>query len=101
METLAQNQTGHGHIPSLVHDEEDRRSSDTSPLFLLGVGIFRKMTDEHDFLQDAVSKSLTWMDRIWSVCEQFFYYKYISYQDKYEHKMKLFLRTNPYGHAQA
>ena len=23
---------------------------DTSPLFLLGVGIFRKMTDEHDFL---------------------------------------------------
>ena len=62
METLAQNQTGHGHIPSLVHDEEDRRSSDTSPLFLLGVGIFRKMTDEHDFLQDAVSKSLTWME---------------------------------------
>jgi hypothetical protein len=101
LEILAINQTEHGPIPSLVHDEEDRRSSDTSPLFLLGVGIFRKMTDEHDFLQDAVSKSLTWMDRIWSVCEQFFYYKYISYQDKYEHKMKLFLRTNPYGHAQA
>ncbi|MBU4076200.1 MAG: hypothetical protein KKI06_05790 [Euryarchaeota archaeon] len=62
METRAQNQTEHGHIPSLVHDEEDRRSSDISPLFLLGVGIFRKMTDEHDFLQDAVSKSLTWME---------------------------------------
>jgi len=31
-------------------------------LFFLGVGIFRKMTDEHDFLQDAVSKSLTWME---------------------------------------
>ena len=62
LETLPQNQTEHGHIPSLVQDEEDRRSSDTSPLFLLGVGIFRKMTDEHDFLQDAVSKSLTWME---------------------------------------
>jgi hypothetical protein len=28
---------------------------------LLGVGIFRKITGEHDFLQDAVSKGLTWM----------------------------------------
>ena len=50
LEILAINQTEHGPIPSLVHDEEDRRSSDTSSLFFLGVGIFRKMTDEHDFL---------------------------------------------------
>jgi hypothetical protein len=62
LETLAKNQTEHGHIPSLVHDKEERGSSDTTPLFLLGVGIFRKMTGEHDFLQDAVSKSLTWME---------------------------------------
>ena len=62
LETLAKNQTEHGHIPSLVHDKEDRGSSDTTPLFLLGAGIFRKITDEHDFLQDAVSKAMTWMD---------------------------------------
>ena len=43
LETLAKNQTEHGHIPSLVHDKEDRGSSDTTPLFLLGVGIFRKV----------------------------------------------------------
>ena len=61
LESLAKNQTDHGHIPSLVHDKEDRGSSDTTPLFLLGVGIFRKITGEHDFLQDAVSKGLTWM----------------------------------------
>jgi hypothetical protein len=61
LEKLAKNQTDHGHIPSLVHDKEDRGSSDTTPLFLLGVGIFRKITGEHDFLQDAVSKGLTWM----------------------------------------
>jgi hypothetical protein len=61
LETLAKNQTDHGHIPSLVHDKEDRGSSDTTPLFLLGVGIFRKITGEHDFLQNAVSKGLTWM----------------------------------------
>jgi hypothetical protein len=62
LETLAKNQTEHGHIPSLVHDKEDRGSSDTTPLFLLGVGIFRKITSEHDFLQDAVRKALTWME---------------------------------------
>ena len=61
LETLAKNQTERGHIPSLVHDKEDRGSSDTTPLFLMGVGIFRMMTHEPDFLQDAVGKALTWM----------------------------------------
>jgi hypothetical protein len=62
LETLAKNQTEHGHIPSLVNDKENRGSSDTTPLFLLGVGIFRKITGEHDFLLDAVRKALTWME---------------------------------------
>ena len=62
LETLAKNQTKHGHIPSLVHDREDRGSSDTTPLFLMAVGIFRKVTGEKDFLSEAVEKALTWMD---------------------------------------
>ena len=62
LETLAKNQTEHGHIPSLVHDKDDRGASDTTPLFLLGVGIFRKVTGESDFLHEAVEKSLTWME---------------------------------------
>jgi hypothetical protein len=62
LETLAKNQTERGHIPSLVHDKEDRGSSDTTPLFLLGVGIFRKVSGEKDFLNDAVQKSLNWME---------------------------------------
>ena len=62
LETLAKNQTNHGHITSLVHDKENRGSSDTTPLFLLGIGIFRKITGEHDFLKEAVSKALTWME---------------------------------------
>ena len=36
LETLAQNQTRHGHIPSLVHDKEDRGASDTTPLISYG-----------------------------------------------------------------
>lgn len=59
---LADNQTKHGHIPSLVHDTEDRGSSDTTPLFLMGVGIYRKITGERDFLNIAVEKALIWME---------------------------------------
>ncbi len=62
LETLAKNQTEHGHIASLVHNNEDRGASDTTPLFLLGVGIFRKVTGEPDFLQEAVEKALLWME---------------------------------------
>jgi len=62
LETLAKNQTERGHIPSLVHDKEDRGSSDTTPLFLLGVGVFRKVTGEHDFLENAITKALKWME---------------------------------------
>jgi hypothetical protein len=62
LETLAKNQTEHGHIPSLVHDKEDRGSSDTTPLFLLGVGIFRMVSGEKDFLNTSVEKALIWME---------------------------------------
>jgi hypothetical protein len=62
LETLAGNQTNHGHIPSLVHDKEDRGSSDTTPLFLFGVGIFRKISGMHNFLEDPVRKAMIWME---------------------------------------
>ncbi|MFA6400386.1 MAG: glycoside hydrolase 100 family protein [Salinivirgaceae bacterium] len=62
LETLAKNQTERGHIPSLVHNSDDRGSSDSTPLFLLGVGIFRKATHEPDFLNEAVDKALIWME---------------------------------------
>jgi hypothetical protein len=60
--TVAKNQSRLGHIPSLVHDSTDRGSSDCTPLFLMAVGIFRKVTGESDFLDEAVRKSMTWME---------------------------------------
>ncbi len=60
--TLAKNQTELGHIPSLVHDKEDRGASDTTPLFLLALGIFRRAMNEGDFLEEAAQKSLKWME---------------------------------------
>ena len=62
LETLAKNQSRHGHIPSLVHDRENRGASDTTPLFLMAVGIYRKATGEREFLRQAVEKALTWME---------------------------------------
>jgi hypothetical protein len=62
LETLAENQTERGHITSLVHDREDRGASDTTPLFLLAAGIFRKVSGESDFLKVAVEKALKWME---------------------------------------
>jgi hypothetical protein len=62
LETLSKNQSLRGHIPSMVHDPENRGASDTTPLFLLAVGIFRKFTGERDFLESAVQKALTWME---------------------------------------
>jgi len=61
LETLAKNQTEHGHIPSLVHDPGDLGASDTTPLFLLALGIYRKLTGKGNFLQKAAQKALTWM----------------------------------------
>lgn len=62
MEVLATNQSKNGHIPSMIHDGNNRGASDTTPLFLWAVGIFRKFSGENDFLEVAVQKALTWME---------------------------------------
>lgn len=60
--TLAKNQSEKGQIPSLVHDKNNLGSSDTTPLFLMAVGVFRKVLDNPLFLKDAVAKALLWME---------------------------------------
>ncbi len=62
LETLAQNQSRLGHMPSLVHDSTDRGSSDCTPLFLMAVALFRQVTGDHDFLEKAVNKAMLWME---------------------------------------
>jgi len=62
LQTAARNQSRLGHIPSLVHDPEDRGASDTTPLFLMAVGLFRKATGQSNFLESAVQKAMTWME---------------------------------------
>ncbi|MFC1586013.1 amylo-alpha-1,6-glucosidase [Fibrobacterota bacterium] len=62
LETLAANQSERGHIPSLVHDKEDRGASDTTPLFLVAACCYRQATGDGTFLESAVRKSLAWME---------------------------------------
>lgn len=61
LEVLAENQSPLGHIPGLANDPGDRGSSDTTPLFLIGLELFRKVRGVPEFLEDAASKALTWM----------------------------------------
>ncbi|UCE47174.1 MAG: hypothetical protein JSW47_16410 [Phycisphaerales bacterium] len=62
LEVAGQNQSELGHIPSLIHDPEDRGASDCTPLFLMSVALFRQATGEQDFLEPAVRKAETWME---------------------------------------
>ncbi len=61
LEALAKNQSKRGHIPSLAHDPDDRGASDTTPLFLLALSMFRSHTGRSDFLEDAAVRAETWM----------------------------------------
>jgi hypothetical protein len=61
LEALAANQTERGHIPSLADDPEDRGASDTTPLFLFGLGLYRRSTNQPKYLDRAAQKALRWM----------------------------------------
>ena len=61
LKMLARHQSSLGHIPSLVHDPENRGASDCTPLFLVGTGLYRKVTGDLDFLASSVNKAMTWM----------------------------------------
>jgi len=61
LEALARNQSSLGHIPGLANDPDDRGSSDTTPLFLIALQLFRKSRARPDFLGEAASRALEWM----------------------------------------
>jgi len=58
---LAENQTARGLMPSLAHDPADRGSSDATPLFLFGLALYRKSSNQPGFLDEAAQKALKWM----------------------------------------
>jgi hypothetical protein len=62
LEALARNQTARGHITSLAHDPKEVGASDTTPLFLMALALFRKTMGEPDFLEEAAQKAIKWME---------------------------------------
>lgn len=62
LETLAHNQGSLGLIPSLAHAPGDLGASDTTPLFLITVALFRRVTGEPRFLEEAAQRALLWME---------------------------------------
>ena len=61
LEALARHQSPRGHIPSLAHDPENLGASDTTPLFLFGLAVFRRALGEPEFLESAAQKAIAWM----------------------------------------
>ena len=58
---LATNQTPRGHIPSLAHNSIARGASDTTPLFLFGLALYRRSANQPEFLNEAAQNALKWM----------------------------------------
>lgn len=61
LSALATNQTARGLVPGLAHDPADRGSSDTTPLFLFGLALYRRSANQPEFLDEAAQKALKWM----------------------------------------
>jgi hypothetical protein len=61
LEALAHSQTPLGQISSLANDPSDMGASDTTPLFLVGLGLYRRQSGETAFLQDAADRAFQWM----------------------------------------
>jgi hypothetical protein len=62
LETLARHQGPLGQMPSLVHEPDNLGASDTTPLFLMSLGFYRRVTGEPAFLEEAARSALVWMD---------------------------------------
>ena len=55
-EVLARNQSAHGLVPGLIDDPEDLGATDTTPLFLLGLEVFRRVSGKRNYLEDVSGK---------------------------------------------
>ena len=58
---LARNQSPRGQVPGLADDPRDLGSSDTTPLFLIGLALYRAHTGEAAFLDEAAGRALKWL----------------------------------------
>jgi len=63
LESLADNQSPLGHIPSLADEPHDRGESDTTPLFLIGLAAHRRKTGSRARTLDSTArKALSWLE---------------------------------------
>jgi hypothetical protein len=58
---LADVQSPHGQIPGLADAPHDLGAGDATPLFLIGLALYRQASGEQDLLADAADKAWTWL----------------------------------------
>jgi len=61
LQTLADNQSPLGHIPSLVDVPGDRGASDTTPLFLMALAMYQASSGESEFLAEPGQRAHVWL----------------------------------------
>lgn len=59
---LSVSQSPLGLISGLADDPGDLGASDTTPLFLIGAAAYRKAAGDSEFLEEAISKAIRWME---------------------------------------
>lgn len=62
LESLASHQSPLGLIPGLADSPTDLGASDTTPLFLLGLGVYRRVSGDGAFLEEAAERAIRWME---------------------------------------
>lgn len=58
--SLAEHQSAPGLIPGLADDPKDLGASDTTPLFLIGLAVYRHMAGVPGFLEEAATRAIRW-----------------------------------------
>jgi hypothetical protein len=59
--SLTENQSSLGLIPGLADDATDLGASDTTPLFLMGLAIYRQVVNDPAWLADAAMSAFNWI----------------------------------------
>jgi hypothetical protein len=58
--SLSEHQSPLGLMPGLADDPQDLGASDTTPLFLIGLAVYRHMAGDPGYLEEAATRAILW-----------------------------------------
>ena len=58
--SLSEHQSSLGLMPGLADDAADLGASDTTPLFLIGLAVYRQLAGDPGYLEEAATRAIRW-----------------------------------------